>query len=279
MLPFYELCLELENLDQWMEWHKVNPWAFDRKYITNVAQTIGRYGVVDPEFGLLPPYEIAINGENYRETLMARGLNSRLRAVMAHVVDIALEHGRNLRVYAPESLSPFAERLRRLFLRFSGSEYLPDDGARSSLPVHLQSIEHQDVELLTYSDSTFDLYVSAEILEHLPSVQLALNEARRILRLGGTFICTFPFNYMSEFSVEKNLIENGNIVHLTEPEYHGNPLSSDKGSLVFTIPGWDILSQCKAAGFSRAMFVFRSSRRLGIIGKELAGVFVLIARA
>jgi hypothetical protein len=84
---------------------------------------------------------------------------------------------------------------------------------------------------------------------------------------------------MSRTSVEKARLEDGLIIYLTEPEYHGNPTDPDKGSLVFTIPGWNILSQCESAGFSRATMVFKSSRHLGIVGAEIAGIFVLMAQA
>lgn len=40
----------------------------------------------------------------------------------------------------------------------------------------------------------------------------------------------------------------GKIVHLTEPEYQGNPISGDK-FLVFEILGWDILDRAQSVAF------------------------------
>jgi hypothetical protein len=51
-----------------------------------------------------------------------------------------------------------------------------------------------------------------------------------------------------------------------EPEYHGNPLDP-QGSLVFSIPGWDILDAARASGFAVAEMVAMSSRRYGIVAK------------
>jgi SAM-dependent methyltransferase len=267
-----------ESFDQWMQWQQAQPWIHDKTYIKGIVDAVAGCGLVDPEFGLLPASEIAITGHNYRESLVARGLNARQRAVMERLVDVALKRGRDLQVYAPESLTPFAERMRLFFPGFRGSEYLPDQEARSRLPRHLRRTEHQDVCALTFADATFDLYVSSEILEHVPSIDRTLNEARRVLRPGGAMISTFPFNFMSRTSVEKAQFKDGCIVHLSEPEYHGNPADPGKGSLVFTIPGWNILEQCKAAGFGHSAIVFRSSRRLGVIGAETAGIFILIAQ-
>ena len=63
-----------------------------------------------------------------------------------------------------------------------------------------------------------------------------------------------------------------------EPEYHGNPVSKTGGSLVFTIPGWNIVDQTLSAGFASAEMLAISSRRHGIVAQDLATVLVLRAR-
>ncbi len=45
---------------------------------------------------------------------------------------------------------------------------------------------------LPFSDSTFDLVLCAETLEHVRDVQLLLSEARRVLRPGGRLAVTTP---------------------------------------------------------------------------------------
>lgn len=47
-------------------------------------------------------------------------------------------------------------------------------------------------ETLPFSDSEFDLVVSLETFEHLMNPHYALQEVRRVLRPGGTFICSIP---------------------------------------------------------------------------------------
>jgi SAM-dependent methyltransferase len=277
-LAFREVELEFENLDQWLSWCRSIDWVFDPEYITTVVEAVRQHGFIDPGFGLLSGNEVEIRGTNYRETLVARGLNCRLRAVMAHTLDFALAFGRDIQVYAPEAVTPFATRLRELFPGFKGSEYLPTKEARSKLRAHLL-VEHQDVQALNYADHTFDLYLSPEILEHVPSIPDTLMEAKRVLRPAGALISTFPFHYKSEQTTVTARLTEGGIVHLEAPCYHENPADPEGGSLVFAIPGWDILKLCEKAGFSRCRMIFQSSRRLGVVGSEIAGVFVLIAKS
>ena len=41
---------------------------------------------------------------------------------------------------------------------------------------------HQDVQALSFSDDSFDIYVSCEVLEHVPDMDRAISEAARILK-------------------------------------------------------------------------------------------------
>ena len=124
---------------------------------------------------------------------------------------------------------------------------------------------------LSFAPASLDLYVSNDIMEHVPSIDRVLAEARRVLKAGGYFIATFPFRYMDEDSLTKTLTgDDGRPVHLTEPSsttIRSNPAG---GSLVFTVPGWEILRQCTAAGFAAAQFEFISSCRHGVLGGEIA---------
>ncbi len=51
-----------------------------------------------------------------------------------------------------------------------------------------------DVQCLEcYSDESYDVVVIDNVLEHVPSPQLAVSEIHRILKNGGVCICTTPF--------------------------------------------------------------------------------------
>ena len=49
-----------------------------------------------------------------------------------------------------------------------------------------------DATALPLGDSTADLYISLETIEHLPDATAFLREVVRVLRPGGTFVCSTP---------------------------------------------------------------------------------------
>ena len=121
--------------------------------------------------------------------------------------------------------------------------------------------------------------MSADVLEHVPNLDLALKNIFAILRSGGFLISSFPFYPNRSATVVKaKLDENGKLVHLMEPEYHENPVNLEAGSLVFSLPGWDILSNLRDIGFNDAYFASISSARYGILSNNRFGPFILVAK-
>jgi SAM-dependent methyltransferase len=267
------------SFEAWRGWHQEHPWVFDSALVTETVGDIARAGLRDPVSGHVPASEVIITGDNWRETIVALGLNSRTRALMALAQEAAGDHAHLLDVYACECVTSLAERLRAQFPGFVGSEYFSDGRVSQAVSARFPDCTHQDVQTLSFPDSSFDLYVSSEVLEHVPSVSLTIKEARRILRPGGVFLATFPFRLVHYESLTRAVLNtDGDIEYLTEPEYHGNPVNPSGGSLVFTIPGWDILDTCREAGFKQASMRLVFSPELGIVGTHCAGIFVLEAR-
>jgi hypothetical protein len=65
---------------------------------------------------------------------------------------------------------------------------------------------------------------------------------------------------------------------LMEPEWHGNPVAPETGSLVYRIPGWDLLDQLRAAGFRDVGVHALHSARYGVLGAEMPYVLVVVAK-
>ena len=271
---WHEARQVLHGLEDLRSWFQTETWLTDPAYTARYLASVRALGLEDPCLGWALPRDIEIAGENYRETITFGGHNARIRGVLDEILNVLTRAGRPLDVYAPERLTPLAATLSsRPPVTFTGSEYLPTPEARALNP----GVRHEDVTALTFADASFDLYVTCEVLEHVPDVHAKLREARRVLRPGGCVVGTFPFYYGQEESVVKAALREGRLVHFQEPEYHGNPADPEKGSLVFTIPGWEILDWSREAGFSTAYFVGRASRRYGIRSAELAAVLIFVA--
>lgn len=99
-----------------------------------------------------------------------------------------------------------------------------------------------------------------------------------MLNKNGVAIWTLPFAYGPKDHIVNTTMENDNLVHHLSPGYHGNPINPNGGSLVFTIPGWNIIEDAKKAGFSDVEFCFVHSATYGTVATRLSGVLVFRAR-
>jgi SAM-dependent methyltransferase len=271
-----ELVLSFRSHAEWKETIGKHPEIFDSRFVEEIVQAAKCYGVGSKFLQEhIAPREISVEGTNYRETLLARGLNPRQRAVLDLLAE---EQGAadiwTYRIYAPEALTPFALLLRGRFPRFLGSEFAERSDQRDALfPVAVE-----DIMQLSFPNAGFDCVIANEVFEHIPDLPRGIQELSRILRPGGVLLATFPFGPNDIEPAIKSRLNGNTIEHLAEPEYHGNPVDPQRGSLVFQIPGWSIIDQCRAAGFSDAEMIFVSSVQRGITGSETTGVYVLRCR-
>ena len=274
--PPPETLARFANLSAWREWSGAHPEIFDPDRIAAVARHGLAHGLQSVFFGRIGPEAVSSAGSDHRELLHALGLNSRMRAML----DLVAEHVRDRpfeplgpRIYAHEALTPFALFLRGRYPRFIGSEYASTpDQARALFPIPVV-----DIARSPFPDASFDLVLSGEVLEHVPDLAATLADTARILRPRGRLLATFPFAENQDAPIVRAVLRDGVVYHLMEPERHGNPTDPEGGSLVFQIPGWSILDDLRAIGFSTAEMVYISSPIGGVAGAHMAGVLVLDA--
>lgn len=129
------------------------------------------------------------------------------------------------------------------------SEYV--DGKKSG-EIH-NGFLCQDLQSTSFADSSFDLIITEDVLEHVPFPDQAFAEIRRILKPGGYHVGTIPVNWERQKSAARATITNGEIKHLMEPEYHGDPLR-ENGILAFTDFGCDLVERfCSIIGPSHTL--------------------------
>lgn len=236
-------------------------------------------GILEPFTGEhIPPEAIQIQGPNYRESLIANGLLSRNRAVLVVLEQLygSLEGLGQQEIYLVEALTGFALWLRRQLGegQLICSEFLEDaEQAFGDIP-------HQDLCALTFTDASFDLVLCNELFEHVQDLELAFREIARVLRPGGRLLATFPLAFGQHESIVKAVHNpaTGEAEVSGEPDYHGDPVRPQQGSLVYRIPGWEILGDLQAAGFSEARMHHIASWKHGVLGSDLPGVLVIEAQ-
>lgn len=185
------------------------------------------------------------------------GNNSRQRAAAAVLLE-GLRHPERARVYCTEQASVFYLGLRRHVGRLLGSEYGVALRQRLRLTAWLWRhgvpawLRCEDVTALRFADKSLDAIVSLDVLEHVPDYPKALREFFRVLRPGGMFVLTIPFHDHDPVSRQIAWLDSdGEVTHLGEPEYHGDPLSG--GVICFHHFGWDLLPLMEEIGFTDAV--------------------------
>jgi SAM-dependent methyltransferase len=256
----------------WIKFREEQPELCNQATFQQWAQQILSHGCIEPLTEQCATGASLENRSALREGLSFEGVSSRVRAVMLVIAHLIQEQGlHSPKIYAAEATTPFALRLRGLYPHFIGSEFTLDPAQREEM----YPIPFEDLLALTLKTDAFDIVSTNEVLEHVPSIEKALAELCRVLRPGGWHVGTVPFDYFGETSIKRAEMDgDGNIIHLMEPEYHGDPMN-DKGVLVFEIAGWNILNIALEAGFSRAFMRFIISHRHGIVDEHIGGVFVL----
>lgn len=247
--------------------------------LPDCAGMIGQLGIIEPLTNrYFPPEQIQITGSNYRESILAGGCLSRNRAQMLTLEKLygSLQSLQVQRIYIAEAVSGFAMWAERHLRQVITSEYL--DGAANSIA---SGIRHEDVCKLSFANASFDLAICNELFEHVQDLNTALKELRRILRPGARLLATFPMAFGQQESITKATWDKTteSTEYLQTPDYHGDPLRPDDGSLVYRIPGWQVLEEAKSAGFRKACMHSICSWKHGILGVDIADVLVMEAQA
>ena len=272
-LNWPEVDVAIRSLDEFRAFLEANREVLlNEKAHEELGHQIRQTGCREPLTGReIAPFEMSNDG-GLREGLAFNAISSRVRAVMLCMEDVInRQQLASPRIYAAEGLTAFAMRMRGLYPRFLGSEFTFDQVRKEWMyPIPLE-----DLQNLSLPDGAFDIVSTNEVLEHVPSIDSALEEIARVLRPGGWHIGTVPFYYFYEKGERRAILDGyGDIVHLLEPQYHGDPMN-EGGVLVFEIPAWDIIERAHRAGFKDAFMRFVVSARHGAAAEHIGGIPVL----
>jgi SAM-dependent methyltransferase len=175
----------------------------------------------------------------FRDHLLCSGCHSipRERALCL-VLDEAMGDWRSRRIHesspTPRGISV---KLQQQCSSYIATQFYPGE----PLGDMVRGYRNENLEQLTFQDTSFDCFVSLDVMEHVNDAEKVFREAARTLVPGGIAIFTTP-TYKAKAVTERRALyrNDGSVDFLgNQPEYHGNPVSND-GSLVTFHFGYDL---------------------------------------
>lgn len=173
------------------------------------------------------------------------GCNARLRFM---IQKMRKEYNRGMKVYAYERVTATYREIAKFIPKddLIGSEYFGNQYVSGE---YVDGVLHEDAANLSFGDDSFDLMLSMDVFEHTYYYENVYREVYRVLKPGGKLLLTIPMRPIYDETVERAKIVDGEIVHMMEPIYHGDPLQPQNGVLEFIQYGWDIIPFLKKIGF------------------------------
>lgn len=203
---------------------------------------------------------------NWRESnACSCGFPTRIRGAM-HALQTLVAPAPDASIYVTEQVTALYKWLRLRWPETVGSEFFSPAYTPGQL---YEGVRHEDLCHLTFQDAQFDVVLSFDVLEHVADLDAALRECYRVLRPGGTLLFTAPTQYDHGRMVDLvNVRQDGTVEYLRTPEFHGNPVNADEGSLCFRYFGFDVLNKLREAGFETANAVVYWSRHYALLGRN-----------
>ena len=191
---------------------------------------------------------------------------------LALVLEQYLPNWRNLSIH--ESSPVFKGISLKLKLQCSNyieTQFFPGN----PLGQMINGFLNENLEKLTFTDNSFDLFICLDVLEHVNYPERVFQELYRTIKQGGTILFTVPTYKDLLESKRRALYNDDSTVDFLgfEPEYHGNPVNAN-GSLVTFHYGYDLPKLIKQwCGLDTWVYRFHDKSN-GIIG-EFTEVYLL----
>ena len=265
--PFFHAST-INDVHEYFSTHHADPNVFqDAQLLQNnkcfVCNALVKFSVNLPMDG---------SPVNWRETLTCPKceLINRWRGCV-HVFEAVCEPTVNDRIYLTEILSPLYQNLASRFPLLSASEFLSEGELGSLVNAKGVTVRNEDVTQLTFRNRSFESILCFDVMEHVPDYRLALKEFFRVLSSGGQLLLSVPFSFRQETVVRAEIDQAGQVRHLLEPSYHGDPLSNE-GVLSYYDFGMDLLDELSKAGFKESFLLCYRSKEWGYMGENIVYV-------
>jgi SAM-dependent methyltransferase len=126
--------------------------------------------------------------------------------------------------------SPSNSYLLKYSNNYSCSQYFHN----ISLGDYSNGIRCENLEMLSFDDNMFDIFITQDVLEHVFNPKIAIQEIMRVIKPGGSHFFTTPKHYSISNSYPRAELQDEEIIYLYEKQFHGNPISNG-----FSLVTWD----------------------------------------
>jgi SAM-dependent methyltransferase len=242
--------LNRHNFDRFSQYRKA-------RLSCNVCETVGEPFFDFPDLNLRHDHRI---GE-LRETLQCNhcGATMRHRALVHAFLQLASEKsGRmlgtvkeagkvclgGLRVLDTDAFSATSKMLRGQASYFVSS-FEPDKPLNTLIGPNHYNI---DLERIGFDDDSFDIVLTSDVMEHVRDIGSAHREIARILKPGGCYVFTVPYDpdCPGHHVLVDTVGEQDR--YLVPPQYHGDPLTG--GILAYRVFGRALFADLEKLGLS-----------------------------
>jgi SAM-dependent methyltransferase len=158
--------------------------------------------------------------------------------------------------------------LHRALCEHGGYVYSEFFGPQFAPGQRVRGVRDEDFQRLSFADHAFDLVLSSDVLEHVPEPYLAHRQILRVLKPGGRHIFTVPYDPTAENDDVRARIVSGKIEYFAPMLYHDDPIRPEKGALVWTIFGRQMLGELQDIGFFVEAKTIHEPQ-LGIVGEGM----------
>ncbi len=153
-------------------------------------------------------------------------------------------------------------KLKGACVNYSSSHYLPEVPRGNVEPK--TGVRCESLEELTFSDESFDVFVTQDVMEHIFDYDRAFKEIARVLKPGGAHIFSVPLvNKLNRSESWASRDSTGQITYHHPAQYHGNPVDAN-GSLVTMHWGYDIASRIMVTAQMPTTIILIDNIDLGI---------------
>jgi len=165
------------------------------------------------------------------DPFMTRCINCKATATNLSLIPVVKSHSSKHEITIAYEMSTYGATLsylKRTIDKVITSEYFPQKRPGEIV----DGIINQDIQQLTFDNSSIDIITSNLVFEHVPNDIAGYSECYRVLRKNGALIFTIPLYNISKTIMLAELIDNEVVFH-SEPEFHDSRTGGPKSALTF----------------------------------------------